>query len=783
MPDSFKNGNGNDNHFPYYPSAEREQTGSNGLDPKTIIPLMLRYKWIILLFLIAGLAGAWVYASVVTPAYLSRGTLMISTTNAFPDDERSMIISQATGYGTSSTLENELQILRSRKFSRQVANKLIEEDPGFAFDYPVLWVENEDGEFYRAGVDTVAAKIRENLNIVQPEEESDIVELRYKSPSPMEAAKIVNVALQIYVENSTQQNREAAQSTAQFLADEKQKTAKKLAISEEKLRGYMDSTGIVQVDQQASGLVAKRVDIESELQKITLDLKAVEENIANHEQRLERIKPGLSEHFSEAIGPRIRYSQEQLAQYENERMQIITKNPGVLDRKSEPGRLKDVDKQIERLKEEIRGLSDQLFTKGDEFMGLDSKDRAELVSNIQSQLIELRITKNQYEARRNALLKQKNEIDTRFNSLPEGMIELAKLQRDVRINEELYLNVSRQYADMSVWKESRYGFGRIIDPADVPSVPTDPNRLLLLLMGLMLGGFCSAGFITLREVRDNSIKSVDQLREHFPMLTFSAVPTFKKVSEKNRKTFVVGKGKIPDELAILHNSVSIAAEAIRRLKNNIIYQHGDVPPKTIAVTSPEKGDGKSTMVSNLGLAFAEEGYKTLIVGADFRRPKLHKYFGLSKETGLSDYLVGQLPFNELLMMIQDSELKTLKVLTAGTGTDKPEVIGSNKAFRHFLKKMEEVFDVIILDTPPFGIVSDSIALLKEVEAILVVVKHRKTNSKIFLRTIEELRRIKANLVGIVLNNFEHKKDSGYYYGSAYYKTLYDNYEAYSKQSD
>lgn len=779
MSDSLQKRNSNSQNgvdrFQYVPEGNTFSTeGDDGLDPKKIISVLLKYKWIVLFFLITGAAGAWFYADTITPVYESSGTLMISSADQSPSDELSKIISQTTGYGTSSTVINELQVLQSRKFALQVAKKLIEEDPGDINQFPILWSVEENGEVHRSSEEAVGSRIRSGIEFIQVEEESDVVEVNFKSTSPEEASKVVNVVMQSYVEHSTQQNRQAAQSTAEFLKKEKEEIQQKLQEAEEELQSYMDATGIVQVNEQASGMVSQRAETEAELQRINLELESVEENIANYEKQLERIKPGLTEQFSEAIGPRLQNAQEMLAGYVQERTLIISKNPGVLEREPTPPRLKYVDEQIDRLKGEIQELSNQLFTTDDEFMGMNSEDRAEMVSKVQSQLTELRIERNQLTSRRNALRSHKQEMDASFNSLPEGMIELAKLQRDVRINEELYLNVSRQYADMSIWSQSQYGFGRIIDPGETPYAPVSPNKKLLLLVGIMLGGFISAGFIVIREFRDNSVNSVEQLKTYYlPSLT--VVPSFEKMSKGKRKSFSSGNGKIPDEAVMLQDRSSFTSEAIRRLKNNIIYQNGDAPPKTIAITSPEKGDGKSTIAANLGIAFAEEGYWTLVIGADFRRPKLHKYFGLKEEAGLSNYLNGSLSFQQL---IQDTDIDVLKVITAGRDTEMPEIMGSSITFKKLLEKMEEVFDVIILDTPPYGIISDSAALLKTAEATVVVAKYRKTNKGMLLKTMDELKQINANVTSIVLNGFDHKKETGNYYGDGYYQSLYSNYEEY-----
>ncbi|HLR31350.1 MAG TPA: polysaccharide biosynthesis tyrosine autokinase [Fodinibius sp.] len=760
-----------------YPPSDptfHSESGTGGLDPKKIIAMLLRYKWYVLLFLVAGVVGAWFYAGTVTPSYESRGTLLISSGENSPTDELSKIISQTTGYGTSSTLENELQVLQSRKFSLQVADNLMEEESGDVSQFPILWETLEDGTVQRASEGMVAARIRSSISFYQPAEESDVVEVGFISASPQEASRVVNLAMQNYIESSTRQSRQAAYSTAEFLENEKEELKRKLQEAEQNLQSYMDATGIVQVNEQASGMVNQRANTETELQGITLELRSVEENIANYEQQLERIKPGLTEQFSDALGPRIRNAQERLAQYEQQRTLLISKNPGILERNPPPAELQKVDGQIKQLKGNINDMSDKLFTTDDEFMGIDSEDRAEMVSQIQRQLVELRMQKNQLESRQNALTAHSTEIDSEFNSLPEGMIELAKLQRDVRINEELYLNVSRQYADMSVWRQSQYGFGRIIDQGNVPGAPVSPNKKILMILGFMLGGLVAAGFIAIREFRDNSVNSVDQLRTVY-MPSITVIPSFEKVSKKDRKSFETGKGRIPDEVVMLRDRSSIASEAVRRLKNNIIYQYGDTPPKTIAITSPEKGDGKSTVAANLGIAFAEEGYWTLVIGADFRRPKLYKYFGLTAEAGLSNYLEGKLSFEQL---IKDTDLDNLKVITAGQNADMPEIIGSSMIFKQLLRKMEEVFDVIILDTPPYGIISDSTALLKRAAATILVAKYRKTNKGMLLKTMEELKEINANVTSIVLNDFDHRKEVGSYYGEGYYQSMYTSYEDY-----
>src|SRR5699024_4704586 len=106
----------------------------------------------------------------------------------------------------------------------------------------------------------------------------------------------------------------------------------------------------------------------------------------------------------------------------------------------------------------------------------------------------------------------KNELDAKFSTLPQGMIKLAKLKRDVKINEELYLSVSRKYGEIAVLQQSQSGFGRIVDSGITPKNPVSPNKKIFVLIGLMLGGMLAVGFIAFKEFRDNSVNTVEQLK-------------------------------------------------------------------------------------------------------------------------------------------------------------------------------------------------------------------------------------------------------------------------------
>lgn len=751
------------------------ETDNNTFAPRKIISLLLNYKWIVLLFILVGAAGAWFYADSVTPVYESSGTLIITSGgNTGTNDDISRTISQATGYETSTTLKNELQVLRSRSFSEQVAQQLLKNKPDNIKKYPIYWRETENEKLVRTSKGDIASRVSHNINFYQPDDEAQVINVNYKSAYPKEAAKVVNVAMHNYMDQSKKKNRQAATSTADFLKGEKKKLENRLHSAEQDLQNYMDATGIVQVDQQATNIVNQRGNTAVKLQDVTTELKAVEENISDYKKQLKSVSRELTDQLTEAVGPRIRAAQRKLAQFKQERSSIISNNPGVLKRDTLPPRLQYLKKQIGNLEQKITKLSQKLYTKDNKFAGMNSADHAQRVSELQTKLSDQQTKLKQLKTEKQALTQKKNRTEAKFNKLPQGMVKLAKLKRDVKINEQLYLNVSKKYADISLLEQSKFGFGRIVDSASEPGGPVSPNKKIFLILGVMLGGFLAASFIVIREFSDNSVNNVSTLKTtHLPPL--SVVPNIEKSSNKGIQSFEIGEGTIPDEMVMLNNRSGIPAEAIRRLKNNITFQNGETPPGSIVVTSPEKGDGKSTLSANLAMAFAEEGYWTLLIDADFRRSKLQDYFGINDKQGLSNYLNDEIPFDRLL---KETDLETLKLITGGEKAEMPEVLSSKRKFRQLLKKMEDAFDVIIMDTPPYGVISDSSALIKYAEATVLVAQYRKTNKGMLFKTIEELNQIQANISNIVLNNFDHRNEVSNYYGDGYYQAIYSNYEEY-----
>ena len=243
--------------------------------------------------------------------------------------------------------------------------------------------------------------------------------------------------------------------------------------------------------------------------------------------------------------------------------------------------------------------------------------------------------------------------------------------------------------------------------------------------------------------------------------------------------FVNAKGKsVSSAWTVLLNNLSPLSEAYRRVYNNIVFSDPDKHYKTILITSPKQGEGKSTLSINLAVTLAEAGNRVLLVDADLRRPMLHKLTGEPKENGISELFYNKIQLNQA---IKKSIAPGLDILTAGRKISNPVAVIQSRKFASILRGLKPEYDHIVIDTPPYGVITDSAPLIQRVsDGVVVVTRFGDTQENELNHTIENLEMIKAHIFGTVLTNYNHKESADYYYYSRY---TYDSYKAYEKYEE
>ena len=211
------------------------------------------------------------------------------------------------------------------------------------------------------------------------------------------------------------------------------------------------------------------------------------------------------------------------------------------------------------------------------------------------------------------------------------------------------------------------------------------------------------------------------------------------------------------------NPKSPEAEAYRTLRTNLQFSTVDHELQTILVTSTNASEGKSTTICNLAVSFAQIGKKVLIIDGDLRRPRLHTYLGLSNNIGISNVLTQNLPVQEAMK----STILDIQVLTCGPIPPNPaELLNSNR-LKELLHQLKQRFDIILIDTPPVGVVTDAAILSKLVDGTLMVVASHQTESDQAVRAMKLLQTVGAKVLGTVLTKVPADRKG--YYGYQYYE--------------
>ena len=752
------------------------------VDLRHLFYFLWGHKWIILSVIVVCVFLAGLAAALKTPIYQSEGSILITESQnqySYAGSDLGNLLTNSYGIGIGSSIADELQILRSRNLSKEIADTLMDmRIMKNGRQYPVLSEEYPD-DSTMVSKDVVASRLRQKLIFNQVDAASNLVNISYESPSPIEAANVVNLTIELYSEFSTRQNRKSANAAVAFLEKERNRIENELNRAEVLLQQYMDENELVQVDAQTKAMIERSAQLQQRRQEARTKLVTANSALEQYQNQLDEIKPGLADQYADALGSNMQRLQFQLTELKTERMQLLSENPGLKNNNNPPAQLQTLNRQIEDYQNEIRSLTNELLSKSDEYIGSLGEGITQNISSLNKKIIELKIEQQQYQSQNDVLTAEINQLEQVFDNLPENMMGLARLQRNVKINEQLYVTVSQQYAEMSLWQQTQFGKGQLVDEGYIPEVPVEPNTPLYLLVGFLLGSILGVGYVFTKEAFNTTIDGTQKLKQ-FEVPLLAVVPNVQKYINDNfegkERTTVQGS-EVSTRLVSLLNNVSPAAESFRRLESNILHSNPDSDLKSLMVTSTTQGEGKTTIAANLAIVMAEADQKIIIVDTDLRRPHLHNMFGMERSPGLVDVLFEEATLEEA---IRPTVVPNLSVLCAGKRPPNASAITKSSSFLALIKKLELQYDRVIIDTPPFGIITDSSSLIDQTDGVVVVSKFGETKIGELEHTLHQLERVDAKVMGTVLNGFEADESSDYYYGQNYYKEFYRDYEAYEK---
>lgn len=729
------------------------------------LQIILRGKWAILITFAVVLAATAIYTFTTQPVYEATTSVLIDTKG-----QQSSGFMDFTGFGAVKNIKNELEILKSRALAEVVAQALIDKnytDKDSTELIQIVRSERDNG--VQEGILTpgqIVGRLARDVSF-EPVRDSDVIKVTAKSPQAREAALIANTYAQVYYDRNMFNSRTRSRAVKEFLQGQLNTRSGSLDKAEEQLQKYMETKGIVSLDEEAKKVIDQLSALEATRDGTDIQIQSLEKTLASYKEELQKVEPNVARVMGEANDPYIRQMQDQLAKLEVQRDVTIAQNPNVVGQEIFSARLREIDGQIDALRSTLKVRTDEYLKSilPGQSPTSGSNDPAAYLSQIKLKIIEAQIEQQSLIAKKRALNEVIAQYERQFNQIPQKSIEYARLQRSRLSNEKLYLLVEEKYNEAAIKEQSEFGYIDIIDPAVVANVPVSPKVQLNLLLGAIIGLGLGISLVFAREYLDVRVRTPEDLKKRgLPPLTAVALmdDELKRLAEAGGKN---GKG-VDAHLITFSNPLSSIAESYRRLRTNVQYGQLDVPLKTIVVTSANPAEGKSTTVSNLAIAFAQTGKKTLLVDTDLRKPSVHSEFSLSRDPGLSDYLFGTAKEQEV---IRPTVVEHLDIICCGSIPPNPaEIIGSQK-MKEFLESLKKKYDYILFDSPPVLAVADPTILATMVDGVVVVVSSGNTRLDALQRSLELVLGVGGKLVGIVLNNFDLSQAYGGYYGRYQYR--------------
>jgi capsular exopolysaccharide synthesis family protein len=286
-----------------------------------------------------------------------------------------------------------------------------------------------------------------------------------------------------------------------------------------------------------------------------------------------------------------------------------------------------------------------------------------------------------------------------------------------------------------------------------------PRLSVVLIMASMLGALVGFGVGYLIDRADKSFRSPEEIRRQLGVAVVGHIPTI-EISRRNATTAETAGGKIglAPSLCTYHQPTSRSAEAYRAVRTALYFTSRAEELKVIQVTSPYPGDGKTTLAANLSVSMADSGKRILLLEADFRRPRIHKYFALNNTQGVSSVINGTATIADV---VQATVVKNLWAMPCGPKPHNPADLLTSPQFKELLDTLREQYDFVIVDSPPILAVTDSSVIAPRVDAVLLIMRLTNHAREGGTRAVEVLNGLGARILGVVVNGIGRSQGYGY----------------------
>jgi capsular exopolysaccharide synthesis family protein len=569
---------------------------------------------------------------------------------------------------------------------------------------------------------------------IKPVTNTSIIGVDVSWPNREMSAKIANEFASVAVERERTLIAGQATSAIGFLREQMPVAEERLRAAQNALAEYERKNGIADLAAQTTEAVTAAAALDAKESGADLERKQALAELENYTAQLARTSEFSAGPQTDSQNPVVSTLNAEIAatrvQLNNARSTYTDAHPVVRALQEQlASELAELAKQPRTVVAQTGTIPNPLYQ---QLMQQASMARAR-VSAAASQL--------------DTIAQQRKAQRPLLQSLPERTKRVTDLRRDAQAAESVYTSLQKKYQEALVAQTTAPSDITITQAADPRSATKTPNVGLNLTIGLLLGLILALTTVFGLEFFDDRFRNEEDIKDRVGLPVLAMIPKLALGADKSRDLVE-----------------SMTVEAFFQLVTSLRYS-SDNPPHVIAVTSPKQGDGKSTVAINTAISMASLNARVLVIDADLRRPTLHQKLDLRNDVGLSDVLVGMVPFAEVL---RPTKHAGVWVITSGVRPPNPVALIQGESFDRVLAQARERFDFVILDSPALESIIDGVVLGMKADGAVLVVSATGTDGRSARVAIEKLRSVAAvNLLGIVLNQAQAEEThySDYYLGS------------------
>ena len=685
--------------------------------------ILLRRKWIAIISFIVFFVSVAICTYIITPTYKAKAKIHIETSDSLSSIMSKLGV-QNMGIAfvdTSDEHETDIALATIRPLIKKLISDLTLEDSHGKPLNPDKLVKS-----------SIINKILSRPTIsVEQYEDADILEIESTSTSPSQAADMSNKLAEFYIKDRIEQTRKKYRDVRMSLGKQIQKVKDEYYKSLNDVKDFKVKNEIIDLDQETQNLINKIVTLEGSYEENERTILGLEREMAKTREKIDELNMFRKESYDFTQSDQVASLKTRL-----NGLLVDIAQRSVEIKKEHPDYIQ-LEKMVEAVRDLIQDETKLVFNS--ERFSVDP-----VYDDLSFGLVEDYINKEVSLAKGRLIKEYIKKYQDKLMKMPQRYLESSKLELGLTVNEETYQSLLEYLTHVGIAESMAISNIRLVESAEIPDRPNFPKKALNFLLGIFLGFFWGLAVAFFVEYIDNTIKSPEHIKNigFFPIL--GIIP---------RTTYLMDMGTISTA-----DPKSNIVEAFRTIRNNIQYRFADKPIKTIAITSSIEGEGKSALASNIAIILSKTDKKVILIDLNLRRPSLHRFFDLTHSTGITDGVVKGMQFQEAIV---HTDTERLDLLTAGPVPSDPSRVIESKMLRDTILKLEKMYDMIIIDTPPIMTVNDAIVIGRFVDLVLYVIESGKVPSPMIENIREEMENAEIKHVRTVLN----KADD---YGSRYH---------------